>query len=358
MSFKNNIRKILFVTMWCVAGAGMLVLLIAAINKRNSKACKGYKIAINGNSKQLFLNNKIIENIITDSNTKKIESKSISTFDLKNTEDKLKQNVWVKSAELFFDNNEMLRINITEREPIARIFTVAGNTFYIDSSGTQLPVPLGLPVKLPVFTSYPYEKIKMHDADSILLNDMKTVGNYILNDSFWMAQIDQIDITSSKTFEMTPVVGNQTIEFGDGSDYKAKFARLFIFYKDVLSKTGFNKYSKINVQYKGQIIGTKKGGAMIKSDSLKFIKSVQQLIQSAQQIQLDTARQNIKPLENNSPQEQLNGDEEFSKNEKDSSGNKKQETRIKEQESGKPKQMMKPKAVMPKKGKLEMSNIK
>jgi cell division protein FtsQ len=126
----------------------------------------------------------------------------------------------------------------------------------------------------------------------------------------------------------------------------------------VLSKTGFNKYSKINVQYKGQIIGTKKGGAMIKSDSLKFIKSVQQLIQSAQQIQLDTARQNIKPLENNSPQEQLNGDEEFSKNEKDSSGNKKQETRIKEQESGKPKQMMKPKAVMPKKGKLEMSNIK
>jgi cell division protein FtsQ len=136
---------------------------------------------------------------------------------------------------------------------------------------------------------------------------------------------------------MIPVVGNQVIEFGDGNDYKAKFRRLFIFYKDVLSKTGFNKYSKINVQFKGQIIGTKKGGEMIKSDSLKFIKSVQQLIQYAQQIQADTAKQNIKPLENNSPQEQINGDEEFSKTEKDGSEFKK----------SLPSQTTKPKAGLP-----------
>ncbi len=336
MSIKDNIRKILFVTMWCVAGTGMLVLLIAAIKSRNGKACTGYKIVISGNNNHLFINNKIVENIITDSGAEKLQGKPISSFNLSNTESKLKKNVWIKNAELFFDNDELLRINITEREPIARVFTAAGNTFYIDSNGIQLPVPAKLPVKLPVFTNYPYQEIKTHGADSILLNDMTTLGNYILNDSFWMAQIDQIDITKSNTFEMVPVVGNHTIEFGDGSNYKAKFARLFIFYKDVLSKTGFNKYAKINVQYKGQVIGTRRGGEMIKSDSLQFIKDVKQLIKSAQQIQADTAKQNIKPLENDSPQEQLNGDDEFNK--KDSSDEKKPAT----------KQTMKPKAVMPK----------
>src|ERR1700689_4862784 len=195
MSIKDNIRKILFVTMWCVAGSGMLILLIAAIKSRNNKACTGYKIVISGNDNHLFINNKIVESIITDSGAQKLKGKAISAFDLKNTESKLKKNIWIKNAELFFDNNELLRVNITEREPIARIFTVAGNTFYIDSNGMQLPVPAKLPVKLPVFTSYPYEEIKTHGADSILLNDMTTLGNYILNDSFWMAQIDQIDIT-------------------------------------------------------------------------------------------------------------------------------------------------------------------
>ena len=98
----------------------------------------------------------------------------------------------------------------------------------------------------------------------------------------------------------------------------------------MLSKTGFNKYTKINVQYKGQVVGTRRGGEMIKSDSLQFIKDVKQLIKSAQQIQADTAKQNIKPLENDSPQEQLNGDEEFSRNDKDSA-DKKQVTRDKKQ---------------------------
>ena len=316
--------------MWCVAGSGMLVLLIAAIKIRNSKACTGYKIVINGNTNHLFINNKMVENIITDSGAQKLQGKAISAFNLKNTESKLKKNVWIKSAELFFDNNELLRVNITEREPIARVFTSGGNTFYIDSNGMQLPVPAKLPVKLPVFTSYPYDEIKTHGADSILLNDMTTLGNYILNDSFWMAQIDQIDITKSNTFEMIPVVGNHTIEFGDGSDYKEKFARLFIFYKDVLSKTGFNKYAKIDVQYKGQVIGTRKGSEMIKSDSLKFIKDVKQLIKSAQQLQADTVKQQIiKPLENNNQQEQISGDDEFSANNKDSAS-KKQGTRDKQ----------------------------
>ena len=52
----------------------------------------------------------------------------------------LKKNAWVNGAEVFFDNNDVLRINIAQREPIARIFTLGGNSFYIDSSGTELPL--------------------------------------------------------------------------------------------------------------------------------------------------------------------------------------------------------------------------
>jgi cell division protein FtsQ len=73
-----------------------------------------------------------------------------------------------------------------------------------------------------------------------------------------MAQISQIDITPSKEFEMVPTVGNHLIEFGDGDDYEAKFKRLFVFYKQVLAKTGMEKYEIIKVQYDKQVIGVKK----------------------------------------------------------------------------------------------------
>src|SRR5580698_2101899 len=135
MSIKGNIRKIIILTTWCLASAGMLVLLIAAINNRNGKACKGYKITINGVGNQSFISAKAVENIITDSGVEKLDGKIISSFDLKSIEIKLKQNAWINNAELFFDNNEILRVNITEREPVARIFSNMETNFYMDSSG-------------------------------------------------------------------------------------------------------------------------------------------------------------------------------------------------------------------------------
>jgi cell division protein FtsQ len=306
MSIKDNIRKALFVAVWCLMGAGMLLLLVAAIKKRNNKTCKGLRVEIQSPSQHYFIDRNDIVTIVSDSNIIKPNGKAISSFNLMAMEDKLKKDVWIKKAEVFFDNNDIFRISITEKEPIARIFTVGGNSFYIDSSGAQLPLSNKLAVRLPVFTGFPAEKIRLTGADGLLVEQIKKIDQYILNDSFWSAQIAQIDITPNRTFELVPVVGNHVIAFGDGNECEKKFHHLFIFYKEVLSKTGFDKYARIDVQYDGEVIGTKKAGLMKKPDSIQAVKNIALMIKSAQQLQADTAkRQNIKPLEN------MGGDRNF-----------------------------------------------
>jgi cell division protein FtsQ len=305
MSFKENIRKILVVILWCVTGSGMLVLLIAAINRKNSKTCKGYRVEINGGNQRLFIDQKVISSLLTSNGTQKLLGKTILSFDLRNMEEMLKKNPWVKEAQLFFDNNESLRVRITERKPVARIFNVSGNSFYIDSSGVQMPVPDQSFIKLPVFTGFPADKLKSRGADSALLHQIKQLSWFILNNPFWMAEIQQVAITSRKTFQMIPVIGNHQIEFGDGNEYEQKFHRLFVFYRQVSTRTGFDKYSRLDVQYAGQVIGTKRGSGMSRFDSLQAIKNIRQLIRSSQQTQADTGRQQItKPLERNTITEQ------------------------------------------------------
>ena len=105
-----------------------------------------------------------------------------------------------------------------------------------------------------------------------LVDDMRRIGFYIANDTFWNAQIAQIDIVGDGAFEMVPTVGRHFIEFGAGDDYQQKFRRLFIFYKEVLSKTGFDKYSKIDVRYDKQVVGTKQG-IVTKADSIQALNS-------------------------------------------------------------------------------------
>jgi cell division protein FtsQ len=287
MSIKSKIRKMLFLSLGIVLGAGLLLLLIAAINKKNHKNCSGVEVTINSTGDYLFLDRQDVMAIIAPDKNNPSRGKALASFDLKKLESALKQNVWVRDAELFFDNNGQLQVNIREREPIARIFTTTGNSFYIDSSGKHLPLSDKITIRLPVYSNFPADKAVLHGADSALLQQIKQMSRFIRNDSFWMAQLAQIDITADNTFEMIPVIGNHTIVFGDGNNYQQKFHRLLLFYQQVASKTGFDKYSIINIQYERQVIGTKKGTTG-RIDSLQALKNIQKLIEASHKVPADT----------------------------------------------------------------------
>ena len=259
MGITSNIRRIILICIWVLAGAGFIVLLIAAVNARNHQVCKGYEIEIRDADKAMFIDKKDVEKVLTASKTIVFTNKPVKSIDLNIIEARLKKESWIRDAEIFFDNNEKLKVIVEQRIPIARMFASAGGSFYIDSSGQRMPLSEKLSAKLPVFTNYPINAKKNRTAsERKLIREIKDLSLFLLNDPFWMAQINQIDITPSKDFEMIPTIGNHVIEFGDGTDYEAKFKKLFIFYKQVLSKTGMEKYERIKIQYNNEIIGVKK----------------------------------------------------------------------------------------------------
>ncbi len=285
MNAKTTIRKILFITLWLAIGAGMLTLLLAAIGKKNRERCSDYSIIIKGTQNNFFVDEKDVQQILMEATNGKIRGQLLSLFNLHQMEQLLENNTWIKDAELYFDNQEVLHITVTESEPVARIFTISGNSFYIDSTGRKMPLSDKLSARVPVFTGFPDNKI-VRSKDSALLNDVKKTAQFIFNDPFWMAQVAQVDITPDRNFEMIPVVGNHIVKLGDGEDIQEKFQRLFVFYKQVLSKTGFDAYKLINVQYKGQVIAMKEN-ATAKIDSVQLRKNVEKLLKEAQEEQIE-----------------------------------------------------------------------
>ncbi len=97
-----------------------------------------------------------------------------------------------------------------------------------------------------------------------------------------MAQIDQVDITSENTFDLIPKLGTQVIHFGTAENYQEKFGNLLCFYKQVLTKLGWTHYASISVQFKGQVVGVRRGANEIKMDSLRSIQIMKDLIADAQ----------------------------------------------------------------------------
>ena len=297
-------RRIFANILWSLLGLATVVLLGAAMSLKHNKRCKGVNINISGVQNNFFIDKAEINSILERLSGGSLTGKTLGAFNLAAIENTLKKNQWIKNAELFFDNNEVLRVEVSEREPVARIFTNTGSSFYIDSTLTRLPLSDKSSARVPVFSNFPAQPNVLTKADSILLTDVRNISSYILKDPFWMAQIDQIDITSDRTFEMIPKVGNQIIVFGKADNYVEKFNNLLTFYKQVATKVGWNTYSKINVQYKGQVVAVKRGSEDIIQDLLKTKQMMQTIVIAMQQqandsihnIQLDQKDDNIIPV--------------------------------------------------------------
>jgi cell division protein FtsQ len=292
MGRKINIRKVLVTTCWLLVGAGTLVLLGASMNSKKSNRCSGFEIDING-SGQWFIDTQDVVKIITKNGSSEIKGVPLRNFDLRSLEVAVKKDPWIRSAELFFDNNNVLQVRIIEREPVARIFTTGGNSFYIDTACKKLPLSDKMSARVPVFTGFPSELTKKNKADSALLRDIRDLSLYIQKDEFLDAQIAQTDINLSREFEMIPVVGNHTIEFGSADNYQNKFRRLKIFYKMVLAKTGMDVYTAIKLQFDNEVVGVKKPGYKNKADSLQAERHVQEMIMSRETDELNPADSSI-----------------------------------------------------------------
>ena len=300
MKDKKTILKWLFTTLWVLVGASVVVLLVAAIRKEEKVLCKGVNITIKGVNNNFFVDKNDILQAINDYIEGSPKGQPVVSFKLKAMENDLQRNIWVKKAQLFFDNNAVLQVNVLEREPVARVFTPEGTTFYVDSSYKMLPLSDKFSARLPVFTGFPSDKPVLSKADSALLIALTKISLAVQKDSFCMALIDQIDITAQRNFELIPKIGNTVITLGSAADVENKFKKLRLFYQNVMVKAGWDYYSVVGLQYSNQIVAKRKGAEDASSDSLRTLELMKLIAYNAELQASDSLQTIVQDNEHNS----------------------------------------------------------
>jgi cell division protein FtsQ len=277
----------LFLSLWLLVIGGMATLLIAANSKEKEHVCSEVLIGIKGSGEKFYIEKEDIFELIQKTAGSSLINKPITGVNLGRLEKALEKNSWIRDAELYFDSKDALNVSVTEREPIARVFATNGASFYIDSSGHKMNLVEKLSARVPVITGFVDVK-KMNARDSAFFEEVKAVAQFIYGNEFWNAQTGQIDITPEKTFELIPVVGDHMIRLGKGEKIEEKLNRLFVFYRQVLGKVGFNKYAALDVQYEGQVVAVRKEPAS-PVDSIQLQKNIQSLINKAMMQEIDEA---------------------------------------------------------------------
>jgi cell division protein FtsQ len=263
----------------------VVVLFFVAMQKKQTGFCTSIEIEITNQQQQSFVNKKSIEEIIRAAYN--LQSTSIKKIDIQAIEKAIEKNEWVQNADLFFDAQHKLKVLLQQRNPIARLFSLDGATFFLDSAGKRLPVTNTTLARVLVITGFPSSNLVLSSTDSALLMQVKKISNAIAKDSILQSQIAQLNITITGSFELSTAMGNQKIFFGDDGDIDEKFNKVKTFYTKIFTQFGVEKYSAIDVRFKNQIVATQ-SNYFAQNLSLDSLNSNKDSLVSTTNLQSDT----------------------------------------------------------------------
>ena len=260
-------KRFVNILFWFVVCAYYFAALAFVSAKRSDLFCKDVRINVLDSVRSRFVTAEYISQMVENKDNV-LRGVLFDSINFQNLEHKLNAHPPIRRVNIFKTFDGVVHIDITQRTPIVRIINSFGESFYIDQYGETLKHSRGYSAHVLVATGHinfrlGQENINVLDTDyqtgtrNVLL-ELFQLANYINEDKFWKAQIQQIEVNRDREFELIPMVGAHVIIFGTFENHEEKFSRLKLFYRNGLSVKGWNTYSKINLKYEGQIVATKR----------------------------------------------------------------------------------------------------
>jgi cell division protein FtsQ len=227
----------------------------------SSKPCGGINIIIKDSSDYHFVTKRQLLNIVYE-NSERISGMPVKDLLVSEIEGRLNKLRELKVAEVYVTIDGILNVFVDQRNPVMRVMANDGGDYFVDEDGVVVRRRNLYTPRLHIVGGNINISSAMLNGVSVLdtsiknsiLKDIFNIVNFINDDSFWSAQIDQIFVDNNDEIDFIPRAGNQQIHLGTAENLEGKLRNLEAFYEKVLPEVGWNKYSLINLEFKDQIV--------------------------------------------------------------------------------------------------------
>ena len=136
-----------------------------------------------------------------------------------------------------------------QREPLVRVFE-GNESYYLDEEMNHLALS----------DQYSARVLQVYwdELTEFRVEILGSLIELIESDKFLKAQITGIVFDKNNELVVYPRVGGHKIILGEAEDFRNKFEKLKVFYRQGLGKVGWGRYSMINLKYHNQVVCTKR----------------------------------------------------------------------------------------------------
>ena len=241
------LKKIFLIVVATLLGAYIIFALVILPIEKKSAVCSGINITIENNGSN-SLGKADIEKILKGKNLIPT-GRNMNEIDCSLIEQCISEYSIIKECQCYKTHTGAIGIDIECKEPIMLVQDLNEDQFCIDCNGDIIEGAQG-DMYIPVASG----RIER----SMAKKELKDIALFLMENRFWKEQIEQVYFTQKKEVILIPRVGNHTIELGSAKDLEQKLEKLEKFYAKGLNNIGWNKYSKLNVEFDNRVIGTRR----------------------------------------------------------------------------------------------------
>ena len=249
-------KKIVNISLWVLLFAGVSLLLGFSLAERKDARCWKIEVEVEQLSGLYFIDADAVKAQLL-SLGDPILGTLLDSLDISRMHEALMLMPSVKNAEVFTSNDWRLNVEVSQRTPLFRILNNDGSSFYVDVDGRRMPLSSEYTARVPILTgavNIPFSVLESNAAREALLEDAIELFRFIEADPLWSAQTEHIVVTNHNEFEIVPRVGAHRILLGNTDHLYDKFARLRSFYDAMVLENNFNKYKRINLKFRNQVV--------------------------------------------------------------------------------------------------------
>lgn len=258
MKTKNIVKGFIFLVL-LVAVTGYITYVVLNMTEGDPREiCTEVSLVVEENPNASFIDSKKVEELLQEGGLYP-KGKLMKDIDTHKIEEVVGKNNFIAQVQCYKTNNGMevgkgkVCIRVTQRTPVIYVLPDGKDGYFVDTDGMVLKHS-GYAKNLITATG--------QITQDYATEELAAFGRFILAHPFWDKMIEQVYVEKNSkgkvSVTLIPRIGDHVVHMGSLDKLEAKLRRLQIFYEKGFPQVGWNKYSRLDLEFDNQIVCTKR----------------------------------------------------------------------------------------------------
>ena len=222
--------------------------------KSNGEVCTAVNVVVLNDDSTSFVTP---QGVLNDLKRQGVEvvGKRMADINASDIEEALRLSPYLENADVVKCLDGKLLITVSQLLPVLRVFD-GEESYYVNRVGKRMAATANYHCDAPI--------VRGHFTNKYPVTRLLPLIDYVEQDSLLRALVTMYVVQDTNNIILVPDFSGHVINIGSADGFDNKFAKLKLFYKEVMPKRGWNTFDTISVKWNHQIVATRRVKAVKK----------------------------------------------------------------------------------------------